>query len=309
MKKKLTALLLVLLCMALLAGCGCEHEWAEADCVNPKHCTLCEETEGDPLGHVWLAATCEEPKTCEVCGTTDGDPKGHSWVEATCEEPKHCEVCSLTEGEALGHAWVDATTEAPQTCTICAATEGEKIVTDPRFTTAQTQEIQGKWACTMSLTGEMMGIADFPGTLDCLLTLDFENDGDLSFGVAIANEEAFMDAMVEYTMDQLYAEFATQGYDQAAADQAMEDAYGMTTEKYVRQQLGATDFNAVFEALFSSMDLGGVYYVEDGQLYVGDSWDAELEASSYTQEGDTLIIDSFAEEMGSDAPLTRVTEE
>ena len=309
MKKNLMALLLVLACMAILAGCGCEHEWAEADCVNPRHCTLCEETEGTPLGHVWMAATCETPKTCEVCAATEGDPKGHSWVEATCEEAKHCETCSVTEGEALGHTWLEATTEAPKTCETCAATEGERIVTDPRFTTAQTKDLQGKWACTMQLTGEMMGIADFPGTLDCNLVLNFSNDGNLTFSFEIANEEAFMESMIAYTVDVMYKEFEAQGIDQATADAAMEETYGMTTEEYVRQQLGAMDFNAMFESIFAELDLGGVYYVEGNQLYVGDNWNSELASSDYILEGDTLSIPDLDEEMGTDTTMTRVTEE
>ena len=309
MKKRLCLLTLALVCLFVLAGCGCEHEWAEADCVNPRHCTLCEETEGSALGHVWMAATCDAPKTCEVCAATEGDPKGHSWEEASCEKAKNCTLCHLTEGEALGHAWLDATTDAPKTCETCAATEGEKIVTDPRFTTAATKEIQGKWGLTMPVTGEMMGIPDFSSTLDFQFTFDFQNDGTLGFGFAIANQEAFMDALTAYTMEEMYAEFAAMGYDRASADAAMEASYGMSTEEYVRQSLGTLDFNALFDAVISSMNIGGVYYVEDGLLYTGDMWEGPMEANSYTLEGDQLIIEGFAEEIGSNDPLVRITEE
>ncbi len=309
MKKKLTVLLLIAACLLVLAGCGCEHEWAEADCVTPKHCSLCEETEGEPLGHVWFAATCEAPKTCETCGATEGDPKGHSWVEASCEEAKHCETCSVTEGEALGHNWLDATTEAPKTCETCAATEGDRIITDPRFTTAATASLQGKWALTIPVTGEMMGIPDFPATLECSFILDFGNAGDLSFSFNIANQDAFMEAMVAYTIDEMYAEFATMGYNKDQTDAAMKEAYGMSTEDYVRKELSGTDFNALFDSIFSSVAPSGVYYVENGTLYVGDSWEATLEPSAFTLEGDTLYIESFAQEMGMEDALTRVTEE
>ena len=64
-------------------------------------------------------------------------------VEATCEGAKHCENCNLVEGEPLGHTWLEATTEAPKTCETCGATEGERIITDERFTTAATKELQG----------------------------------------------------------------------------------------------------------------------------------------------------------------------
>lgn len=309
MKKKLTLLLLVLICLAALSGCGCEHEWAEADCVNPRHCTLCEETEGNPLGHIWMAATCDTPKTCEVCTATEGDPKGHSWVKASCEEAKNCTLCHLTEGEPLGHAWLEATTDVPKTCETCAVTEGDKITTDPRFTTAQTMDIQGKWACTLSITGEMMQIPDFPSTLDCQFILDFQNDGTLTFSFAIANEDAFMEAMVEYTLNQTYAELAAQGFSQDQVDSLMLSIYGMSTEDYVREELSKMDFNALFNSILSTLNIGGVYYVEDGILYTGKNWSGPMEADNYTLEGDTLTIPSFSQEMGTDTPLTRVTEE
>lgn len=105
MKRWMVAVQL-LLAVALLSGCGCSHEWTEADCVTPKTCTLCGETEGEALGHSWQGATCEAPKTCASCGMTEGEPLGHNWQDATCEVPKTCTACGETEGEAA-HQWTD----------------------------------------------------------------------------------------------------------------------------------------------------------------------------------------------------------
>lgn len=73
--KKLTSLALVLvMVMALLAGCACKHEWKDADCKNPKTCELCGETEGEKTDeHEWEEATTEAPKTCKTCGKTEGE--------------------------------------------------------------------------------------------------------------------------------------------------------------------------------------------------------------------------------------------
>lgn len=101
MKKKLTLLVLALMCLLVLAGCGCEHEWIEADCVNPATCSKCDATEGSPKGHTWEAATCTTAKTCEICGVTEGEALGHDWQEATVEAPKTCKVCGETEGDPL----------------------------------------------------------------------------------------------------------------------------------------------------------------------------------------------------------------
>lgn len=101
MKKNITVMLIAVLCMALLAGCGCEHDWKEATCTEPKTCSLCSEIEGEPTGHTWTEASCSAPKTCENCGLTEGSALEHSWVEATEEAPKTCTLCGLTEGEPL----------------------------------------------------------------------------------------------------------------------------------------------------------------------------------------------------------------
>lgn len=103
MKKRISVLLICVMLAAVLAGCGCDHEWTEANCYDPKTCALCGETEGEDLGHDYLDASCEAPKTCSRCGKEKGEALGHTWVEADCLNAKTCSVCGATEGEALGH--------------------------------------------------------------------------------------------------------------------------------------------------------------------------------------------------------------
>lgn len=66
--------------------------------------------------HVWVEATCTEPRTCSVCGATEGEPLGHTWTDATCTEPKTCSVCGATEGNARGHSWDDGKVTKEATC-------------------------------------------------------------------------------------------------------------------------------------------------------------------------------------------------
>lgn len=77
MKRKILILYFLMLCV-LLAGCQCKHEWVDADCVTPRTCSLCQQTEGEVLGHSWSEATCEEPKTCVLCHETEGEALGHT---------------------------------------------------------------------------------------------------------------------------------------------------------------------------------------------------------------------------------------
>lgn len=102
MKIRITAMIFaVAILAALLTGCSCEHEWAEATCLTPKTCNLCQETEGEALGHSWAEATCAAPKTCNACGETEGEALPHTWMEANYQNPKTCSECGTTEGEPL----------------------------------------------------------------------------------------------------------------------------------------------------------------------------------------------------------------
>lgn len=83
MKRNLVTLIALLLCACTLAGC-CSHDWAEANCVSPKTCRECGETEGEALGHVWEEATCESPQVCTYCRETRGTAKEHEFSGNTC---------------------------------------------------------------------------------------------------------------------------------------------------------------------------------------------------------------------------------
>ena len=125
MRRNMLLCALAMALILLLAGCGCSHEWFAATCAAPKTCSLCGETEGEPLPHTWQDATCTNAKTCTVCKATEGEPLLHTWQDATCTDAKICTVCETTEGEALGHTWQDATCTTPKTCSVCQVTEGE----------------------------------------------------------------------------------------------------------------------------------------------------------------------------------------
>lgn len=103
MKKRMTAIALLLLTTGILSGCGHQHVWKAATCTEPKICTECGETEGTLAEHTWTDATCSAPKTCSVCGKTEGSALEHTWMEATCTTPKTCSVCRETEGEVAEH--------------------------------------------------------------------------------------------------------------------------------------------------------------------------------------------------------------
>lgn len=281
--KKMPIAIVVLCCALLLCGCRCEHEWVEANCEQSKTCSLCGETEGAPLGHVWMAATCELPKTCQTCGATEGEALGHDWAEATCTTPRTCSRCHTTEGDALGHSWNEATTEAPKTCATCGLTDGERIVTDSRFTTAACQKLFGSWACDYtSNVGDELGISVEGESLDYTIHIRmvFSNDGKIEMLFSFDSEE-FRHVVEIATAELTYVMLEGEGISRADADAALVADSGMTVPEY------AASYAASLETEKSS---NGVYYVSDDLLYFGDSWDEEMEPSSFTLDADTLSM-------------------
>jgi len=265
------------------------HTWRDATCTEVKTCTVCQETEGEPLGHVWTEASCTNPKTCSVCSVTEGENAPHTWQEATCTAPKTCFVCNVTEGDKAPHTWQEATTEAPKTCQYCDATEGDRLITDSRFTTKDTRNLQGTWVCDVFFTDEMMGLTNFGG-VQCRMTLHFGNTGNLKQSIRVVDEADYLAKMKAYTVEEMYATFANRGMSREQADQAMLETYGLNVTDYVAAALNGYDVNQQFSALNANM----VYYVQNGILYTAMSWNARFEPDEFAVSGNTLRIDGLS---------------
>lgn len=94
----------ILICTVLLSGCGCSHQWLDANCESPKICSLCGETEGAALSHNWTEASCKAPRSCLACGNTEGEALSHNWIDASCTKAKYCTLCGEEDGEVPGHS-------------------------------------------------------------------------------------------------------------------------------------------------------------------------------------------------------------
>ena len=138
------------------------HEWIDATCTEPKKCSICGATEGEPLGHSWefkgfdwtgdetngytkAAAkfecgreSCDEENQVEVTpGDTVIEPKCeeggktvYTAVIATDKSPdkaEHKESKDAKLTNKLGHDWKDATCTEPKTCSRCQAAEGNAL--------------------------------------------------------------------------------------------------------------------------------------------------------------------------------------
>lgn len=324
MKKLICVCLLAALCLLVLAGCQCEHEfadancetpktctkcgetegealghtWTDADCVTPKTCSVCDATEGEALGHTWVDADCVTAKTCSVCAAVEGEALGHTWVDATCAAPQTCSVCAAAEGETLEHTWVDATTEAPQTCSVCAATEGERIITDERFTTAACSALFGTWQTRLEMPAYALEISESDEAIGCLITMTFGNDGSCKQSNSFEDPETVESIFLTYIVDMMYAQFELQGMSREEADAGMIMAYGMTMEDYCKTLVATSGITEE-----TAYDV--VYYVDNNVLYVGGTWTEEMTEIQMALDGDTLTL---SYEDGSVEVYTRVVE-
>ena len=301
--KKVTIFLLTAAFLLSMAGCSdsCEHVWAEADCIIPRTCSECGETEGAPLGHDWQEATCTTAKVCKRCGRVEDDPLGHNWVEATCTEAKHCTGCGEVIGEALGHVWTEATTEAPKTCTVCGETEGEKIQSDPRFVTASAQPLFGRWEAKVSFTEENLEIRRFNGTVEGTYWVEFGKDGIMKAGLTLKDEEAFRKAVAEAYPDWAFERLEEKEVDEEEANAAAEELVGMGVEEYILSTQNAQPIGELIEELMGKSAYGNgwtgefVYYVAEDQLYLDTEWKEEMPAKEFEFIGSTLMLFGFLE--------------
>lgn len=300
-KKRLLPALLAVILVVLLSACGCKHEsWTDADCVTPKTCGQCGETEGEPAGHDYLEADCVTPKKCSLCGETEGQPLGHDWLEAECLTPKTCAHCGLTEGEPAGHDWLDATTEEPRTCARCAVTEGERIMTDPRFTTAANEMLFGVWEGLLTVPADSldMGLRHTDAMLEMTYRVEFFPDGTMTVKRVPVDDAEFVRAMVASEVEYVYLRFEYDGYTRKEADAAIRKTYDQTMEEYVAEQLGIVDV----EALFRDRVEQYVYYLEDGNLYRAPDWSSRMTANACAVENGVLLLSLDGGEAAAFAP-------
>ena len=230
MKKFCVAALTAVLCLSL-AACGeCEHQWQEADCENPKTCSLCGETEGNALGHDWQGGDCQNPQVCARCGkegkVLDTHQEGE-WEKTTIDAEnflqnyeKKCVIC----GKSL-----DVKTEP-----ISMLHDGESFLMDAAafaermnqaFTTITEVELvakdstrDGKASCQITHDGALIteiNLGNKDGEQNPAETLKFKgmnaivSDYQMGGPVLVAMIEALDPTMTRETAEELAVKIAT----------------------------------------------------------------------------------------------------
>ena len=108
-------------------------------CHAPETCTLCGDTQGEPLSHEWLPATCIAYETCALCGSTQGNLTGHTFTDTGCMTYAPCSVCGTYDGLEITHTWA----EHRSVCTQCGRDERNA---DEHFIDAVGASLEARWS-------------------------------------------------------------------------------------------------------------------------------------------------------------------
>lgn len=100
---------------------GCGKLFSDAECLNE---TSAEEQKTQPTGHNFTDADCSDPKTCSVCKITEGEALDHIWGDV-CDSSCNREGCDVTRS-AESH--IDANED--DICDRCNESVSSDVSTD-----------------------------------------------------------------------------------------------------------------------------------------------------------------------------------
>ncbi len=211
MKKIMFLVVFCAVILFILGGCSCKHTWVDADCVNAKTCSTCQETQGTALGHTpgqWneisdvVACTISREQYCMNCNMLlDSE-------QAPITTMIHDGLFRFSPAEFLARL-TDIAKEHGDTFTYeCADTSvglqvfvqnGEKESILQFFhrdtTTLDISEVDSPVVWCVSLTDINESDADFRHYF--FMTCDPKLNKDAAFHVDIAQSTAFLNAALE----------------------------------------------------------------------------------------------------------------
>uniref|UniRef100_UPI00405632F3 zinc-ribbon domain-containing protein n=1 Tax=Acetatifactor sp. TaxID=1872090 RepID=UPI00405632F3 len=150
----------------------------------------------------------------------------------------------------------------------------------------------GSWKMSFDFS-EILGImySEFAGVdipLKMTLMLTFREDGTYYFAV---DEEALMDAYMEYILEFTYISFEQEGISRKEAAELVELLYGMSIEEYIYMLC-----EQEMETMTDELSESGDYVVNGNKLYLSDAVNHE----TFVVSGNTLTIDLPGENAGAE---------
>lgn len=161
--------------------------------------------------------------------------------------------------------------------------------------------ILGTWRmqCDLSeaITSELgSDFEDFEAPFIVDMMFEFGEDGTFRLYV---DEESFreyfnawLDEVLVYATNIMYDMFEEMGLSKKEADELVQELYGMTVEEYLRESMMTElDAEEMIEEILASVDINGIYRVEEDRLYMGEQEIHENQYDIFHFEEDKLIIE------------------
>ncbi|MDE6063304.1 MAG: zinc-ribbon domain-containing protein [Lachnospiraceae bacterium] len=105
------------------------------------------------------------------------------------------------------------------------------------------------------------------------------------------NFNAWLDEVLAYAANIMYDMFEDMGLSKKEADELVQELYGMTMEEYLKESMMTEiDVEEMIEEILASVDINGIYRVEEDRLYMAEQEINENQYDIFHFEEDKLII-------------------
>lgn len=170
-------------------------------------------------------------------------------------------------------------------------------------------QVLGIWETSFDLAEAMLDgtgdeYADFDAEFVVNMRMQFKEDGTyrmyLDEESSKANFEQWLEALVDYETEMVYAAYDEQGYSRDEVDEMSQQQYGCSMRDYIME-----DRQDVFDidGFIAEVDTSGVFQAKGDKLYLGEEEISPTTFDLFTVEGDTLTLNAATEEIAEEAAL------
>lgn len=181
--------------------------------------------------------------------------------------------------------------------------DGSLMDNSDKFDADACKDLVGTWVTQIDMADLYFEFENLESSCTITVTMILTDKGEMSMTIEV-DEDEIRNVMYEVALESVYVSFEEEGLSRAEADAAFEAQMGMTISEYVEAMLAEADVNELLGGMPEAFS--GVYYVENGMLCAGDSWNQPLDGVEYTLNGSTLTLVDDESEM--ELVFTKVTE-
>ena len=156
------------------------------------------------------------------------------------------------------------------------------------------KKLYGSWEMTVDFSKEIeseLNEPEFHAPLDVTLVVQFNEDGTFEMYADEASTteslNGWLEAFVDFTVEQTYVEYEEMGMSREEVDQAMMDQYGMGMKEMMDEAMA--DSISV-EDVVAELQTSGVWEAKGDKLYMDEVEVAADTYDNFTVEGDTLTL-------------------